>query len=81
MRTRLLEFLRSLEQAIDPGCGHHAITFARYGSDSTGWGERLALHVHFHNGSQTLFLEEGDLEKPAAQLTAEIKDLLRDKMN
>lgn len=69
---KLIDFLKLLEAELPPSCGHHALSYAlSYAQD------RLALHVRRHNGVlQTLFLDPGDLEKPASQLVGEIQDIL-----
>jgi hypothetical protein len=74
VRNKLLEFLKALEVALPPEGGHHAITFCQYGSASTGWEDRLGLHVRLgESAMQTVFLEEGDLEKPVWLLIADVK--------
>ena len=62
MKKKLLEFLKALEVAVPPPSGHHAITFCQYGSDETGWEDRLGLHVRIGNGARTVFIEDKDLE-------------------
>ncbi len=76
MREHLLNFLKRLEKEIPPALKcHHAITFARYGSDQTGWTEHLAIQVNDSGKFHTFFLDDGDLENPDATITQMVKDL------
>lgn len=70
MNTRqfLIEALKGLETAIPPSLnGHHAITFARYGSDEDGWQDKLALQVNENGVFHCFFLDESDLERTPAE--------------
>jgi hypothetical protein len=62
MRQFLIDLLKRLEAAVPPPpkC-HHAITFARYGSDEVGWTDKLALQVNANHTFYCFFLEEDDL--------------------
>jgi hypothetical protein len=73
MRSWLLEFLKELESAIPPPpmC-HHAITFAKYGSDEHGWQEKLALQINHGGLFHCFFLETDDFDKPINILVTEI---------
>lgn len=71
MRTiqLLRETLKGLEKVIIPSPnGHHAITYARYGSDSRGWEDKLALQVNAGGVFHCFFLEDGDLDGTPAQI-------------
>jgi len=74
----LMLFLKSLEGALPPPehC-HHAITYARYGSDDTGWEDRLALQVMLSRPKRnvTLFLEPGIIDQKIDDLVGVIVDL------
>lgn len=77
MREQILEFLKLLEQELPPASGaHHAITFAQYGSDATGWEDVLALQISFGGLFHCFFLESGDLER-GADLIQQIANSLR----
>jgi hypothetical protein len=39
---------------------HHALTFARYGSDETGWQEKLGLQINQAGVFHCFFLEDAD---------------------
>jgi hypothetical protein len=69
MRTFLLLFLKSLEAAIPPpeNC-HHAITFARFGSDAAGWQDRLALQVNRADVFYCLFIDDEDFSRGVGSL-------------
>jgi hypothetical protein len=74
MRFWLLNFLKSLEAAIPPPplC-HHAITYAQFGSDDTGWQDKLALQINCDGVFHCFFLEPDDFEgKSTVDLIAEI---------
>jgi hypothetical protein len=75
---RLINFLKALETAVPPPphC-HHAITYARYGSDEKGWQDRLALQVGVICNCKELifhcfFLNDEDLLGPADAVIAQI---------
>lgn len=61
LRESLLTFLRGLEIAVPPppNC-HHALTFARYGSDEVGWVDKLALQINHEGKFYCFFMDEGD---------------------
>ena len=73
----LLDFLRRLEADVPPppDC-HHAITFARYGSDEAGWEDKLALQVNRDGVFHCFFLEESDCLQAPADIAASICTLL-----
>jgi hypothetical protein len=70
-RQYLINFLKELESTIPPYI-HHSITFAQYGSDQSGWEDRLQLTLNTKTCHQALFLEQSDFGKPVHQLIAEI---------
>jgi len=73
MRDYLIQFLKALEAAIPPPLNcHHAITYAQYGSDSAGWKEQLSVQVNVGGKFYAFFVEDGDFEKGADALAAEI---------
>lgn len=79
--ARLLLLLRALEERIPPNGGHHAIHYAKYGSDVLGWEDRLALTIRLNNpndtiGFQTLFFDEADLDRPIEDLVNEVAGLI-----
>lgn len=76
MREQLMSFLKRLEEEIPPApkC-HHAMTFARYGSDDTGWAEQLAIQVNDSGRFYTFFLDEGDLEAPEATIAEIVRGI------
>jgi hypothetical protein len=77
MRNYLIEFLKMLEVAIPPpeNC-HHAITYARYGSDADGWQDKLALQINLLGEFHCIFLEEDDLSLNAEKTVKEIERIL-----
>lgn len=81
----LRALLKALEERLPPprhpdavAASHHGITFCRYGSDDTGWTDKLGLHIHLADPfrSQTIFVEDADLEKPVDVVVSEICGLL-----
>jgi len=73
MKQWLMTLLTSLETALPPPAGaHHAITAARYGSEETGWEDRLALHLMLDGERVTLFLDDDDFAADPAALAAEV---------
>lgn len=61
MRDYIMRFLKLLEENIPPPerC-HHVITFAQFGSDETGWNDRLALQVNDQGKFYCFFLDDED---------------------
>ena len=58
----IMEFLKALEAELPPPTGqHHSLTFAQFGSDATGWEDKLCLGFRKSNGSQNYFLDDRDL--------------------
>jgi hypothetical protein len=78
MRRYLIDFLKSLEEILPPpkNC-HHAMTFAKYGSDETGWEEKLALQCNIDGQFFCAFLDDEDLSHAPEQLAAEIARQMR----
>ena len=77
MRHYLLVFLKTLEVLIVPPTNcHHAITHAQFGSDETGWQERLAVQVNWKGKFYCFFLSDEDLAQPAKKVAEEICDLM-----
>lgn len=73
MKPFLMEFLKQLEIAIKPPAHtHHAITYARYGSDEEGWEDKLALQVNCNGVFVCLFLEEEDFNQTIDGLIADV---------
>jgi hypothetical protein len=68
LRAYLIDVLKNLEAAIPPppNC-HHAITYAQYGSDETGWEDRLALQVNKEGTFHCVFIDAEDFLKPVMQ--------------
>ena len=77
IRQFLVDVLKGLEAAIPPSKnGHHAITFARYGSDEAGWNDKLALQINDNGIFRCFFLDEDDLDRMPEQIIAEVKAIL-----
>lgn len=82
MEAHILAALKAIETAFPPPehC-HHALLVTRYGSDETGWEDRLTLAMVLEdaeNGKRfhrLYFDGEGELEDPV-KLVAEIRELL-----
>ena len=73
MKQWLMTLLRSLEAELPPPAGaHHAITAARYGSDETGWEDRLALHLMLDGERVTLFLDDDDFAAAPDTVAADV---------
>lgn len=78
----LIEVLKGLEVVVVPSPkGHHAITFARFGSDGVGWEDKLALQVNDGGIFRCFFLDEEDLERTPEQIISEIVKLLKQPMS
>jgi hypothetical protein len=73
MRGYLIDFLRVLEQRIQPprNC-HHVITYAQYGSDDEGWNEKLAVQVNDRGNFYAFFIDDDDFSAPPDALAEEI---------
>ena len=75
---QILDFLRHMEEHLPPPPNsHHAITRTQYGSDETGWEERLAIQVNLDGKFLCFFLDAEDLEKAPESLVAEIVTLAK----
>ena len=75
MRQFLIDLLKGLESAVAPASGcHHAITYAQYGSDETGWDDKLAVWINGKGGEQPrcFFIEPDDESKSADEIIREI---------
>jgi hypothetical protein len=72
-----MEFLKALEAALPPPerC-HHCMMYAQYGSDETGWSDRLMLQVNKVGKFYPFFLDDNDFAEGDAALISEIKGLL-----
>jgi hypothetical protein len=81
MRVYLLDLLRKLEELVPPpeNC-HHAITFARYGSDSQGWEDCLALQVNKAGQFHCFFLDDGDFFQTPEHVARRLAHALNFKM-
>lgn len=62
VRQYMLGLLKALEFAVPPppNC-HHCVTYARFGSDAEGWGDRLALQINREGKFYCFFLDDLDL--------------------
>lgn len=61
MHKYLLVFLKALEKEVPPPANcHHAITYAQYGSDLSGWEDRLAVQINRDGEFSCIFLDERD---------------------
>ena len=78
MRKFLIDFLKRLEFLAPPpeNC-HHAITFAKFGSDEDGWQDRLALQVNCDGIFRCFFLQDEDFHQEAEDLANEVAELVR----
>jgi hypothetical protein len=74
MREKILQFLRALERMIVPpqGC-HHSLTYSQHEGE-----EFLCLGVWTEGSTRLFFLADGDLEKPADELVAEVVALCKE---
>jgi len=79
MRAYLLAFLKQMEEAWPPASfrHHHALLYCKYGSEETGFEDKLALQVNVGDLWQAFFLDEEDFEKPVEVLVSEIVALLK----
>jgi hypothetical protein len=70
----LLSFLKALEDQIPPPLGcHHSIHCGSYGSDLTGWQDKLCLTlVPSEKNFKLVFFDPVDLGKPIEQLVNEV---------
>ena len=78
MHTYLLHFLKFIEHLVPPPpkC-HHAITFALFGSDQTGWEEKVALQINKDGKFHCFFLDEDDFKmESGAELAHKIAFLV-----
>lgn len=78
MKAWLLDFLKALEHEIPPpeGC-HYALMALRYGSDESGWADKLGVHMRMVERMEIFFLEDADFAKTPEVLAAEIATQLR----
>lgn len=73
---KLLRFLMDLEKAVPPPeDGHHALTHARYGSNETGWEDKLALQVNRNGELHCFFLVGKDMEEPERVISEIVEEL------
>lgn len=74
IKERILAVMKALEAEIQPPSRklHHALMYSRYGSDETGWEDKLALHINLDGKFHVLFLDDDDFEKPIEQLVRDI---------
>lgn len=58
-----MNWLKAIEVELPPPprC-HHAITYAQYGSDETGWEDKLALQLNIGGKFFCFFLDDYDFE-------------------
>ena len=78
-REYAMTLLENLEAAIPPPkhC-HHVISFGKYGSDATGWEDKLIVQVNRNGLFQQVFIEEQDCYKTANEVVDEIVQALKD---
>jgi hypothetical protein len=78
MRQKLITLLKALETAWPPPpkC-HHVLMYAQFGSDQTGWEDRLLLQVNNNGVFYPLFLDESDIERPVPSIVSEIVEILK----
>ena len=63
MRQFWITFLKELERLVPPPANcHHAITYAQYGSDASGWEDKLAVQVNTSGVFLCIFLDESDCD-------------------
>lgn len=71
----LIGFLKELEAQIPPAQDRrHVLHWGQYGSDLSGWKDKLCLTLNVHGKPVLIFIEEGDLGKPIPQLVAEVRE-------
>jgi hypothetical protein len=77
MRQFLIDLLKGLEASVPPppNC-HHAITYAKHGSDEDGWTDKLALQVNHNRKFYCFFLEEDDLPNDPQRIIGEVQKAL-----
>lgn len=77
MKTKLLDLLEKLEEIFPVSDGyHHSITRAT--DEESGDGIQLALNVWVDGATNTVFLEDGDLENlHPDELAKEIATIIR----
>lgn len=78
MREYLIDFLMSLERLVPPPpkC-HHVLLHSRYGSESSGWEDKLAVQVNVNGVFHAFFLEEKDFESKPFMLAIMIENLVK----
>lgn len=81
MKQFLIDLLRELESAVPPpkNC-HHVISYAQYGSNESGWEDRLAVQVNRNSVFHCFFLDDDDMRKSPDQIVAGIVALLNEIM-
>ena len=80
MKQYLLDFLKELEmQLAPPAKCHHSICYCRYGSNETGWEDKLGVFVNDGYVFETYFLDDEDFNKTPTELVEEIVRLHRER--
>lgn len=74
-KKQVFGFLQKLEEVIPPPTGcHHSITCSKYGSDETGWEQRLAVNVWKERpdgkSCHTFWIEDGDFDDVSLMVNA-----------
>lgn len=73
MRTFLITFLKRLEELLPPPANcHHVVTFARYGSNESGWTDKLALQLNHGGVFRCFFLDDEDFAASPKVLASSI---------
>ena len=80
MRQWLIDFLKELERLIPPPeGGHHALTYAQYGSDDEDWTDQLKLTVFDGGVFRPFFLDEEDLNRTPKVVATDVLGLVCDE--
>lgn len=78
MRQWLIDFLKEMERLVPPPRGaHHAVRFGQYGSDETGWDDKLCLQLNDGGSLSMFFLDAEDFESTPERLAIAVFDLGR----
>jgi hypothetical protein len=77
MKQFLIDLLKSLESIVapPPNC-HHAITYAKFGSDETEWQDELALQVNKDGEFLCFFLDDEDFAQKPEEVANKIGTII-----
>lgn len=81
MVKKLIDIMTLLEIAVPPPANcHHMITCAKFGSDETGWEDRLLVQINKDGVFFSLFWDEEDFALPVAELVALMVQMLNEPL-